>query len=502
MMKSDVIIIGSGLGGLLCGAILSREGMSVCILEKHHQPGGCLQTFIRNGVEFDTGVHYIGGLDEGEVLHRYFSYFGLTGKELFRRMNPDGFDVISFNDIEYPIAMGFDNFTEQLLPFFPDQEGSLRSYTNKLQEISRSFPLYNLEIPGNHSENQYKDQSALKYYQNLNSPSLFGEGAGERGHLSSVLAGNNFLYAGERDKTPLYIAALVNHSFISGAWRPVDGSNRMATILVNQILSNGGQLLTKQEVSKIRFGNDTFTAITRDGLNFQAERLISDIHPSATISMFDGIPVRKSWSGRMINFGNTISSFSLYLVFKENSFKNLDHNFYFHTSYDVWSARSARIWPSFYMLHTPAYSGMNEYAKSAIIMTYMDFNEVRTWDKTIVGSRGRSYNEWKEKKTELLLDLVEHKFPGIRACLKSIDAASPLTWRDYTGTPEGSMYGIQKDFNHPLETIVLPRTKIPGLFFTGQNTNLHGVLGVTIGAVQTCSELIGLEYLLKKIKND
>lgn len=139
MMKSDVIIIGSGLGGLLCGAILSREGMSVCILEKHHQPGGCLQTFIRNGVEFDTGVHYIGGLDEGEVLHRYFSYFGLTGKELFRRMNPDGFDVISFNDIEYPIAMGFDNFTEQLLPFFPDQEGSLKRFKDDAREVEKGF---------------------------------------------------------------------------------------------------------------------------------------------------------------------------------------------------------------------------------------------------------------------------------------------------------------------------------------------------------------------------
>ncbi|HOV10850.1 MAG TPA: NAD(P)-binding protein, partial [Bacteroidales bacterium] len=70
--KFDVIIIGSGLGGLQCGYILSREGMKVCILEQHSQIGGCLQNFTRDNCLFDTGVHFIGGLDEGQVLNRYF----------------------------------------------------------------------------------------------------------------------------------------------------------------------------------------------------------------------------------------------------------------------------------------------------------------------------------------------------------------------------------------------------------------------------------------------
>jgi all-trans-retinol 13,14-reductase len=47
----------------------------------------------------------------------------------------------------------------------------------------------------------------------------------------------------------------------------------------------------------------------------------------------------------------------------------------------------------------------------------------------------------------------------------------------------------------------MPKTKIPNFYFTGQNTNLHGVLGVTIGSVVTCGEILGLEYLLKKIKD-
>ena len=49
MSKYDIIIIGSGLGGLECGAILSKEGYHVCVLEKNELFGGCFQTYQRSG---------------------------------------------------------------------------------------------------------------------------------------------------------------------------------------------------------------------------------------------------------------------------------------------------------------------------------------------------------------------------------------------------------------------------------------------------------------------
>ena len=61
------------------------------------------------------------------------------------------------------------------------------------------------------------------------------------------------------------------------------------------------------------------------------------------------------------------------------------------------------------------------------------------------------------------------------------------------------MYGYVKDVNNPLHSFVSPRTRIKNLLFTGQNLNMHGILGVTIGAIVTCSELIGRDYLLEKI---
>ncbi len=51
--------------------------------------------------------------------------------------------------------------------------------------------------------------------------------------------------------------------------------------------------------------------------------------------------------------------------------------------------------------------------------------------------------------------------------------------------------------NFPLQTLISQRTKIPNLFMTGQNINSHGILGVTIGAIITCAEFIGINQIIK-----
>ena len=73
----DAVIIGGGLGGLECGALLAKQGMKVVVVERGSQLGGCLQSYKRCGLTYDTGFHYVGGLGEGESLHGMFSQLGL-----------------------------------------------------------------------------------------------------------------------------------------------------------------------------------------------------------------------------------------------------------------------------------------------------------------------------------------------------------------------------------------------------------------------------------------
>ena len=68
-MNYDVLIIGSGLGGLECGALLAQKGLRTLVLEGSHQPGGCMQSFRRGGLHYDTGLHCVGGLAPGQTMH-------------------------------------------------------------------------------------------------------------------------------------------------------------------------------------------------------------------------------------------------------------------------------------------------------------------------------------------------------------------------------------------------------------------------------------------------
>ena len=97
---------------------------------------------------------------------------------------------------------------------------------------------------------------------------------------------------------------------------------------------------------------------------------------------------------------------------------------------------------------------------------------------------------------------VYKRFPEIKGNVISHCASTPLTYRDYLYSPEGSIYGYAKDFNNPLKAYLSPQSKVSNLYFTGQNVNMHGVLGVTVSAFMTCGEILGKKYLYDKVKID
>ena len=77
-MCKHVVIIGSGLGGLSCGVVLAKNGYRVTVLEQGTQVGGCLQCFTRQGVKYETGMHFIGSASKGQTLHRLMHFLEIT----------------------------------------------------------------------------------------------------------------------------------------------------------------------------------------------------------------------------------------------------------------------------------------------------------------------------------------------------------------------------------------------------------------------------------------
>lgn len=87
MNNFDIVVIGSGLGGLCCGLILSKEGKKVCVVEKEPFVGGCLRSFRRGDYSFDTGMHYIGSMNDGEMMNHFLRYAGVYDRLKLRRMD-------------------------------------------------------------------------------------------------------------------------------------------------------------------------------------------------------------------------------------------------------------------------------------------------------------------------------------------------------------------------------------------------------------------------------
>jgi all-trans-retinol 13,14-reductase len=494
-MKFDVVIIGSGLGGLLCGNILSREGFKVCIIEKNHKLGGSLQTFGRKACIFNTGLNYTESLDKGQVLYQYFRYFGIYDKLKIKKLDEDGFDIISFPDAKYKLAMGQENFRETLLRDFPAEKEGLTRYLKRIENICSSFSLYNMtDKPFSIFDNESVSIGAADYIRSEISDY----------RLQNIIAGNSLMYAGHEKKTPLMIHAIISNSFIDSAWRIIDGSHQIVNLLAANIINCGGTILKKAKGERFIIENNLVKSVELDtGETIGGKYFISNTHPEQMLRMTGLIKSTRIFSERISKLEDTIGMFSLYIVFKKDTFPYINHNLYHFNQDNAWVVGdyNPAKWPQMYSLFPTATARTESYTESASVITYMQYNELQKWENTLTGHRGEDYLQFKQEKAELLLGQLEKHYPGFRSCVEAYYTSTPLTWRDYTGTRSGSAFGILKDYNQPLESTILPQTRIPNLFLTGQNINIHGILGVTISSVLTCGGIINIRELLKKVYN-
>ncbi len=500
--KYDIVIVGSGLGGLVSAIILAKEGKSVCVLEKNQQYGGNLQTFSRNKTIFDTGVHYIGGLSEGQNLYQYFKYLGIMDDIELKKLDEDGFDIITFDDdaIEYKHGQGYENFIKGLVSQFPDEEKGIRTYCDKLRETCDKFPLYNVKL----GKPYYDDTEVFELFAKE-----YIDSVTTNKKLRAVLGGSNLLYAGEADRTPFYVHALSVNSYIVSSYRCMNGGSQITKALLKRLKEAGGEAYKRHEVVDFEVvDKQVISATTSNGKVIKGDLFISNIEPKLTIKMAGEENFRKSYVSRIRDIESTIAAFTLYLALKPGTFKYLNKNYYHHKDpNEVWDVHnySEEDWPKAYMVSMGVKKDGNEYGDNLAAMTYMHFDEMQPWLETFntaadQNERGQSYEEFKRIKEEQFIVELEKKFPNIRDCIEAVYSSTPLSYRDYIGCNRGSMYGYVKDANNSLKSFVSARTKIRNLFFTGQSLNMHGILGVTISGVVTCSTILGGEYLVDKIQ--
>ena len=491
MEKFDVIIIGSGLGGLECAFILAKNGMNVCVLEQDVQTGGCLRTFRRGNMLFDTGFHYVGGLDEGQSLHPFFRYFGLLDLP-WRRLDADGFDEVVIGDQSFLMANGHERFADTLAQTFPRQHQNLKNYTAFLKKVGAH--LWDAFTP------QHKDE--------LFTTSLFNRSAYEFLNatvddplLRKVLSGASLKMELNADKLPLYVFAQINNSFIESAWRLKGGGGQIAEKLSQQIQAMGGVVRTRSKVTRMVEQNGRIAIVEVNGEELLSARwVISNTHPAYTLSLIEETKLlRRIYRKRIAALPNTFGMFTANIRLKPHSLPYKNKNIFIHRqNADLWRYQQdnplSNVLVSYYVPET------NETHAPAIdLITPMCWSEVESWKDRPAGHRGEDYVAMKAAKTEDCIDLVSNKIPDLRNCIDKVFSSTPLSYYSYTNTVEGSAYGIQKDYTQPMYTILTPRTPIPNLLLTGQSLNLHGILGVSITSVFTCAGILGMDTVVRSM---
>ena len=500
-MKYDFIIIGGGMSGLVCAYILSKEGKKVIVLEKNSQLGGGLQIFSRDKTLFETGVHYVGGLEEGQNLNQLFKYLDLMDKIQVKQMDKNCFDKIHFGNEDkfYSLGQGYKKFISNLVKDFPNQKQEIIKYCNKIREVCTEFPLYNLRDQNDYPISNEEVESVDEVIDSIITDN----------RLRNVLGSQNILYGGQKGITPFYIHALIINSHIESSWRFVNGSSQVAIFLAKSIRSFGGEVLKKSEVINANIINKRVSSVTlEDGTILEGNNIISSLHPIQTIRIMGQENFKGLYKKRINKIQNSVSSFGVHISFKKNTFPYLNHNVYHFEDENIWGLDdyTEKSWPKGLFLCFHPLKNNSDYADGCSVLTYMNYEDVKKWENITsthfkLNERGKNYKLFKIECEEKIISSLEKIYPNIKDSIRSVHSSSPLTLRDYNGAPFGTMYGFQKDKRHPLQSYIHTKTNIKNLYLTGQSVNLHGVLGVTISALLTCFNFVDQRKLMESIRN-
>lgn len=488
-MTYDVIIIGSGLGGLECAHILSKAGKRVLVLEKEAQPGGCIQSYRRNGLTFDTGFHYVGGLEEGQPLHAAFNMLGLMALP-WKKLD-DAFDRILIGEEEFSFMQGYENFRENLQLYFPHERKALQQYVQLLKQTEQT-------------------QLELLNPESASAPlALFETGTWQyltqtfhNSMLVNVLSATSLKMELRKETLPLFTFLHGNASFIESSWRLRGPGSLIASSLIQDIRKQGGEIICRAKVEELIEKNGELTYVRcSNGQVYEGKCFISDVHPAVTCSWIKPAESLRSIYRRRIGaLKNTFGMLTVSLVIKPHVMKYFNWNQYVYKRADVWTFYQDSISINGLLITARPPEDESEYLRQIDLLTPLTWDKCMRWAQSSIGHRGQDYQEMKQRLANECMELAAYFIPNLKKMVEQVYVSTPLTYRDYTGTPEGTAYGIRKDYRNPMMTVLSPRTPLPNLLLTGQNLVLHGVHGVTMTAMYTCAEILGKEYMWNQLK--
>src|SRR5690606_19986369 len=264
-MDCDTVVIGSGIGGLTAALALARAGQRVRVLEQHYLPGGWTHSFTLEGHTFSPGVHYLGELEEGANLRRFFEGLGVGRHLSFRELAPDGYDHLLVAGERYDVPKGREQHEERMKRRFPRDAAGIDRYFKTCrriaEELERAGDL--LSVPA--LVRAPFRLPTLSRWGFARLDSLFDacgiDDPMARAFLSAR-CGNHGLPP--KDVSLPAHAVMIQH-YMNGAYYPVGGARRIPAAFLKELRARGGTIELRTRVSEILVERGRAVGVKRGG---------------------------------------------------------------------------------------------------------------------------------------------------------------------------------------------------------------------------------------------
>ena len=497
------VIIGSGIGGLTTAVFLAKAGKKVVILEQHYTPGGFTHTFKRRkGLIWDVGVHYVGNMEEDSGLRRIFNY--LSDNKLDWDSMGDPYDVAYIGDRKFEFVSGKENFRQKFHEYFPNDTIAIDKYLELLQKsikknllyfAQKAFPTFLSVVLGPLFRRIQSSISKKTTYEVLSSIT-------DNQELIAALCAQCGNYGLSPKESSFASHCIVINHFMEGGYYPRGGANRIHETIIDNLESLEVQVYIKAKVEKILTKGRSVCGVMIDGQEYACKKVISNAGARNTFLRLlnNSLNNKKYLNFEKINPSTSHLCLYVGLNKSDKDLKLPKYNIWWYDDKDTDSILNDRNnlekdTLSFAYISFPSAKDSlwsSEHPDQSTIQLigrawYSDFSKYE--DKPWL-NRGEEYDKIKEKFKLKGLALLKELYPQLEGQIIHAEVSTPVSTRKFSNYSQGEIYGITHGPERYQTRVLRPRTRIKGLYLTGQDITLVGVGGAMGSGVLTAATII------------
>ena len=492
----DVIVIGSGMGGMTTAAALSRLDHKVLLLEQAQAIGGLTHSFSRNGFTWDVGLHYCGTFGHDQIAGRILDW--LSGGTIEFRSVGTVYDTLHFPD-DFDISVGrpAEAYKMELKDRFPDNVAEIDAYFEALLSAEEAGHMAGAEraMPEPfRSAHHWWNKKKIQRWCSRTTGEVIADLISDP-KLAAVLSAQWGTYGGKPKEASFGVHAIIMRHYLEGAGYPVGGASSIAAGLVPVIEAAGGSARPATPVAAILFEEGKAIGVrTSTGEEFKASAIVSAIGAGETVKRLLPEDIREQeWAREIASFKPAVCHFEVYLGFEGDIARHgaTRSNHWFHENWDtddgIWAVAGGSPIPmlfvSFPSLKDPEHDPGPSNKHTGQAMVWADWSSVAEFADREPGELAAKWTAFKQDVEAKLMAFFEERFPALAPLVVYRELGTPLATAAFTRHEKGGFYGVETTPRRMLSEALAARTPVSGLFLTGQDVMTPGIAGALAGGM-------------------